>query len=381
MISLPSFPRISSLRLGSAIHESISGSAYTKHGDAMFIHTRNCILLAALLPGILIASGQQEPTDSNSSARSVHLNVVVAPKSGPPVSGLRQQDFTLLDNNSVQPIRSFRAVSKGQEPVEVILLIDAVNTRFDTVAYERNGVQRFLRANGGHLAYPTMITVLTDQGAQMQKGFSSDGNSLSAYLDHYTIGLREITNRTGIWGADDRVQISLTALRQVAGYGATIPGRKIVLWISPGWPLLSGARIYLDSKQQQQIFGDVVFFSTQLRLANVTLYNINPLGPGEPLLRTDYYQSFLKGIKNPNQTNIGDLGLQVLAVQSGGLALESDSDVTGMLQKCLADLESWYEINFNMRVPEQPNEYHHVEIKVDKPGLNARTRDGYYAQP
>lgn len=347
----------------------------------MFIHTRICILFVALLPGMPIASGQQESTDSSSSARSVHLNVVVAPKSGPPVAGLRQQDFTLVDNNSMQPIKSFRAVSKDQKPVQVILLIDAVNTRFDTVAYERNELQRFLRANGGHLAHPTMIAVLTDQGTQMQKGFSNDGNALSAAFDHYTIGLREITDRTGIWGADDRVQISLTAVRQLAAYASTIPGRKIVLWISPGWPLLSGARIYLDTKQQQQIFGDVVFFSTQLRQANVTLYNINPLGPGEPLLRTDYYQEFVKGIKNPNQTNIGDLGLQVLAVQSGGLALESNSDVTGMLQKCLADTESWYEIDFDMPVPERPNEYHHLEIRLDKPGLNARTRDGYYAQP
>lgn len=347
----------------------------------MFIHARICILFAVLLPGMLIAFGQQASTDSNSSARSVHLNVVVAPKSGPPVAGLRQQDFTLLDNNSIQPIRSFKAVSKGQEPVQVILLIDAVNTRFDTVAYERNGLQRFLRADGGQLAHPTMIAVLTDQGTQMQKGFSSDGNALSASLDHYTIGLREITRRTGIWGADERVQISLTAVRQLATYASTIPGRTIVLWISPGWPLLSGARIYLDSKQQQQIFGDVVFFSTQLRQANVTLYNINPLGPGEPLLRTNYYQAFVKGIKNPNQTNVGDLGLQVLAVQSGGLALESSSDVTGMLQKCLADTHSWYEINFDMPVPERPNEYHHLEVRVDKPGLYARTRDGYYAQP
>jgi hypothetical protein len=28
-----------------------------------------------------------------------------------------------------------------------------------------------------------------------------------------------------------------------------------------------------------------------------------------------------------------------------------------------------------------PNEYHALEIKLGKPGLTARTRTGYYAQP
>jgi hypothetical protein len=52
-----------------------------------------------------------------------------------------------------------------------------------------------------------------------------------------------------------------------------------------------------------------------------------------------------------------------------------------MLQQCLSDVDSWYEITLNMPPAEKPNEYHHVEVKVDKPGLTVRTRDGYYAQP
>lgn len=37
-----------------------------------------------------------------------------------------------------------------------------------------------------------------------------------------------------------------------------------MLWVSPGWPLLSGRRVETDSKQQQQIFGNIVGLSTQL---------------------------------------------------------------------------------------------------------------------
>jgi VWFA-related protein len=347
----------------------------------MFIHKRICLVLAVLLPGMVTTYAQQISPALNATSQSIRLDVVVAPKSGAPVIGLQKKDFTLVDNKSPQPITSFKAVSRGQEPVKVILLIDAVNIDFDRVAYVREEVQKLLRADSGHLAQPMTIAVLTDQGTQMQKDFSSDGNALSASLDHYTIALREITRSTGIWGANDRVQISLAAVRQLTAYAASTPGRTIILWVSPGWPLLSGTRIQLDSKQQRQIFDDVVTFSTQLRQANVTLYNINPLGVEENLLRADYYQEFVKGVSKSDQTDLADLSLQVLAIQSGGLVLNGSNDVTGALKRCLTDTESWYEITFDASVAERPNEYHHIEITMGKPGLTARTSNGYYAQP
>ncbi|MBB6144542.1 VWFA-related protein [Silvibacterium bohemicum] len=344
----------------------------------MNIRMRICLITVILLHAGVAAFPQE---NSAATSRTVRLNVIVSAKSGTPVSGLGEQDFSLLDNKAPRSIQSFKVVSSSQEPVKVILLIDAVNTNFDRVAYVRNEVQKFLKANDGKLANPTTIAVLTDDGTQMQKGFTQDGNALNASLEHYTIGLRQLTRSTGIWGANDRVQISLTAVQQLAAYALTIPGRKIVLWVSPGWPLLSGNRFDLDSKQQRQIFANVVAFSKELQQANLTLYNINPLGPEESLFREDYYQDFLKGVSKAGQTDLADLSLQVLAVQSGGLSLNGQSDVAGNLEKCLSDTESWYEVTFATSVAEQRDEYHHIQITVDKPGLTARTRDGYYAQP
>ena len=339
------------------------------------------LLAGSLLTSFTSISGQQIAPARSEAPRSIKLDVVVAPKSGPQVMELKTEDFTLLDNKSQRPLTSFKVVAKGDVPVKVILMVDAVNTTFSRVAYVRDQVQRFLQADGGQLLQPTTIAVLTDKGAEMQPGFSKDGNALSQSFDHLTIPLREITRSAGIWGANDRVQISLTAVRQLTAYAASSPGRTILLWISPGWPLLSGTRIDLDAKQQNQIFGDVVVFSTQLRQAGVTLYNINPLGPSENLFRADYYQSFTKGVSKPSQTDLADLSLQVLALQTGGLVLNGSSDVAEGLKRCLHDTEGWYEITFDGAAAEKANEYHHVEIKVDKPGLTARTRDGYYAQP
>jgi VWFA-related protein len=334
----------------------------------------------ALFPALSTVA-QQTPSAGIPASQTVRLNVEVETKSGEPVSGLKEQDFKLLDNGAPKNGTSFKEVSSGQEQVEVIVLIDAVNANFDTAAYARDQLQKFLASNGGKLGQPTTIAVLTDKGVQGDKGFSTDGNALRTALDQNASGLREINRAAGFWGATERLQICLDAVRQIGQFSAGLPGRKIVLWISPGWPLLSGPRTDLDEKEERQIFGDVVSLSTQLREANVTIFNINPQGAGENLMRADYYEEFLKGVSKPSQVNIGDLSLQVLSVQSGGLALVGNTDVAGLLVRCLKDVQTWYEISFPAAVPEKPNEYHHIEVKVDRPGVTVRTRDGYYAQP
>ena len=350
-----------------------------RHPICMSLVKQSICALAVLVSSIAPAQ-QLAPRDA-SRARSMTINVAVEAAHGAAPDALTAADFKLLDNKAGKAITSVRRVTADQGPLSAILVVDAVNTNFTRVAYVRGQVEKFLKANGGRLEQPTTIAILTDKGAEISPGFSKDGNALNAALQHADIGLREIRRDSGIWGADERVQISLTALQQIIDYGGTLPGRKIVMWISPGWPLLSGARIELDSKQQKQIFGDVVSYSAKMQKANVTLYNINPLGPEENLLRADFYQSFLKGVSKPGQTDVADLSLQVLAEHSGGLVATSNSDVAGNLTRYTEDAKTWYELTFDTAVPEQPNEYHHIEVSVDKPGVTARTRDGYYAQP
>ena len=342
-------------------------------------YVRSFILLTAFVPNVLSALAQQGAAVAPKSAQSIRLNVHVAPKKGPETTGLQSTDFTVFDNHVAQPLQSFKAVTSNQEPVRVILLIDAVNTDFSRVTYARAQAQKFLKANNGRLENPTTIAVLTDRGTQIEKDFTTDGNALSSSLDRYTIGLRQITLSSGIWGADERVNASLSAVRELMAYASTLPGRKILLWISPGWPLLSGVRIQLTSQQQKQIFANVVAFSNELQQSDVTLYSINPLGVSESLYRADYYQSFVKGVTTYSKTDLADLSLQVLAVQSGGLALNGSNDVVGGLETCVADLQSWYELTIPAARADRPNEYHQIDVKTDKPGLITRTRDGYYA--
>jgi VWFA-related protein len=319
-----------------------------------------------------------------STSRQVMLDVTVTDKSGKPISGLQQQDFTLIDNKQPQTITSFKAVdaASASEPVQVILLVDEVNTSFNNVAYERDQIERFLKQNGGELMQPTSLAYLSDKGLDIEGNVTKDGNALMKDLNNNKNGLRTITRSQGFYGAGERVELSLRGLEQLTSYEGARPGRKLVVWISPGWPLLSGPRVELTTEDQRNYFSNIVGLSTRLREARITLYSIDPLGTTDSGgLRTSYYESFLKGVKKASNVQIGNLGLQVLAYQSGGRVLNSSNDVAGEIAKCVSDASAYYEITFDALRGDGPNEYHALELKVDKPGLTARTRTGYYAQP
>jgi VWFA-related protein len=337
------------------------------------------VLLSSLVSAAVPA--QQNTARAQPDPNRIYLDVVVTPKSGAPVADLQKSDFTVLDNKVPQPLTTFDALGGSQAPVEVILLIDAVNANFHDVSYQRIQIDKFLRANGGHLAQPLSLAIFTDTGTQIQEGPSSDGNAISASLDKTDSGLREINRSTGFWGADERLNLSLNALQTLAAKEAARPGRKIILWVSPGWPYLSSPHVDLDAKQQQQLLSEIEQISTTLRRGGITLYSVDPIGAEEGVGRMDYYQEFLKPVTKPGQVQLGNLSLQVLAIQSGGLALSGSNDVSGLLQRCMNDSKAYYELSFEAPPAEHRDEYHQVEIKIAKPGLIARTRTGYYAQP
>src|SRR5580698_3266396 len=152
--------------------------------------------------------------------RSITLDVVVTDKSGKPIPGLEQQDFTLLDNKQPSKILSFDAISGGaaaDPPVEVILLVDEVNASFRAVSSARQEMEKFLKQNGGELERPTSLVFLSESGIQSTSS-SRDGNTLIAELNQNKNGLRFIGKTQGVYGAGDRVQLSLNALEQFANY-------------------------------------------------------------------------------------------------------------------------------------------------------------------
>ncbi len=312
----------------------------------------------------------------------IQLDVVVTDKSGRPVPGLTAADFVLLDNNHPGRILSFHAFDGAAQatdpPVEAILVFDTVNMGFDAVSYTRQQVENFLRQNGGRLAQPMATYWVTNNGVEVQPEPTQDGNALASQLDAAEGRLRTLTRSAGVYGAIERFQFSVKMLDAIAQNEAKKPGRKLLIWAGPGWPMLDGPGIDFSSKTQQGFFAEIVGLSTVLREGHIDLYSISTGMPGP---ETFAYESYLKGIKKASQANPSNLALKVLAVQSGGLVLSPTNDLATSIATCVQNAGPFYTLTFEPPPADGPNEYHELKVKLDKPGLTARTNTGYYNQP
>jgi VWFA-related protein len=331
--------------------------------------------------------------EAPSSNPEITLDVVVTNKSGKPQSGLQQQDFTLTDNKAPQKILTFEAVegANANPPVEVVLVMDTVNVAPQTMSDERLQVQKYLRKNGGKLSHPTSIVIFSDSGMNNLNEPSTDGNALATALDgNDVIGLHAMHQAAGSSGDWERLNSSVSKLYSLTQFEAKKPGRKMVIYISPGWPLLDSEGNQMYSKGKEQLFTILVGVSTALRQARVTLYSVDPggaTGNGFGNLQTRdanfgrfRYEAYLKGIPTAKEVMPPNLSLQVFAIRSGGRVLTAGNDIGGQVDDCVADINAFYVLTFEGVSSEKPNDYHNLELKVDKPGLTARTSGGYYVQ-
>jgi VWFA-related protein len=322
---------------------------------------------------------------SGRQAGSITFDVVVTDKGGHPIQELKQEDFTLLDNKQPATIRSFEAHEiEGQhaDSQGLFLVIDDVNANFNTVSIVRTQIETFLHANGGHLAVPTAIFLLTDSGLNQITSVSSDGNALADVLHKAQGQLREIPRSTGFYGGEEKLEISLNALAGLANHLGQASGRKLVVWLGPGWPIFDSPNVIVGPQQQGKFFSSIVGLSSMLRENDITLYAVDPIGTADAASsRTFLWESFTKAVTKPSKSNPGNLALQVFAVHSGGIVLSGSNDITGEIEKCANDASVWYSFSFDSQRADSPNAWHDVQVKVDKPGTVVRTSNGYYAQP
>jgi VWFA-related protein len=342
--------------------------------------------------GSALGTGQLQvrPENSPGAANRLVLDVVVTDRSGKAVKGLEEKDFTVLDDGHSRQILSFRStggeaiaanVQPAEPPVKIILMVDEVNINFSRLAYERDQIKHFLLQNGGNLAHPVSMAFFSDTGTEIQNNASQDGNALLALFDQHETALRSIRCSQGFYGAEERFQLSLKTLTSLAATEMQVPGRKMVVWISPGWPLLSGPNVQLSARNEAGLFASIVSLSTALREARITLYSVDPAGAGATIGGQDfYYREFLKPVVLAKNAQVGNLALQVFAVHSGGLVFTASNDIAGQITRCIADADVYYTITVDAAPVDRPDAYHALEVKVATPGLTARTRNGYYAQ-
>jgi VWFA-related protein len=204
-----------------------------------------------------------------------------------------------------------------------------------------------------------------------------DGNELAAEVRQRDNKLRALTASAGVYGEVERYQFSAQMMKVIAVEEAKKPGRKLLIWAGPGWPLVDSSSWLLPKAEQQALFNRIAQLSTQLREARISVYNVS----SGTDMADFFYENFLKGVMKANNANSANLALKVLAVQTGGSIYGPDNDMTAQINRCVKDAGAYYTLSFDPPPAAHANEYHDLKVLIDQPKLTARTSTGYYNQP
>jgi len=316
----------------------------------------------------------------------IFLDAIVTDTAGKPIAGLQPWDFKLLDNDHPTKILSFRSYDgvtvRPDPPVQVILLIDELNLPITEISFVRSQLAAFLRQNNGHLAQPVTIFLLTETGLQVQPRPSTDGNALLGVLNQIKPHISSISPAMGSEGALERTQISVRQLAAIAENEARKPGRKLLLWIGPGWPMLQSRNFEFNERDRRADFDLIVELTNRLREARMVLYSVAPLDSAMGAGTHDVlYQAFLKGVRAEQQADVGNLALKVLVTNTGGKILGPDNDLTGQMNQCIADANAFYSLSFNPPQADHAGEFHQLSLAIDQAGALVRTNTAYYTEP
>ncbi len=313
----------------------------------------------------------------------IKLDVVVDDGAGKPVPDLQPWDFKILDNNQPRKVLSFRRYDgvtvTPDPPVEVILVMDTLNLPFQQVAFVRGEIDKFLRQSGGKLKQPLTLILLTDAGIRFQPRPSTDGNAIASVVDGIRGSVSVINSAMGGDGYVGRFQRSARAMDNIAQNEGRKPGRKLLIWVGPGWPILDRPSDGYSDKEQRRNFDNIVELSTALRQGRITAYSVAPSSAVTP--NALLYKNFLNAVKTYRDADFGNMALKVLVTQTGGRILGPDNDLVKQINRCIEDANAFYRISFDPPTAEHADEYHELKVTVEKPGVAVRTNSGYYNEP
>jgi len=335
------------------------------------------------------------------------LNVRVNDTSGKPVSTLNQADFTLYDNDQTRKLASFRSQDGAASGAHFIFVIDAVNNFTKQIQTHAKELERYLKQGNGPLPYPVALGVFSgvsiavgqpsrDRAALLSElktrtddlhatgciTVQDHGNTSAAAYTLGGMGGTRAQNQQELICKNDRFVKSVNALSEIARKQKDIPGRVILIWLGPGWPMLTDKAFTPDPPDlKRSFFAQLVSLSMSLREAQMTVDAVaspdESINPQTPNVRDS---EFFGGVSSPDQVSAAHFGLHVLAHQTGGRIFIENKDVAAQISACVADADSYYVLTFDSPPATDFGEYHTLAVKVNKPGVDVRTNTLYFAE-
>ena len=374
---------------------------------------------------------QQPPITFRAEVNYVEVDARVFDQQGKFITGLKPEDFQVLEDGKPQKVTAFSLVNIPVERVErplfaskpidpdvrnnmqaadgriYVIMLDDYHTaplRSQRVKLAaRQFIERFVGAND--LAAVVHTSGRSDASQEFTTSQSRLLRAVDAFmgrkLNSSTMNMIEdVQRRAGTpFAADPAADIddkergfyarnALDAIRNVAQYLGNIRGRrKAIVYFSEGIDYDIN-NMFSDQITEAQSVIDATreMIATATR-ANVAVYAVDPRGLGAEFQDNAAIQSF------PDDTTLG-LGmgsifnevrlsqdsLRVMGEETGGFAVVNKNSFQDAFQRIVDDNSSYYVMGYYSSNDRRDGRFRKIEVKlVNRPGLSVRARKGYVA--
>jgi VWFA-related protein len=357
------------------------------------------------------------------TTRIVQVSVTVHDSNGRPITGLTKGDFILSDDGKRQKIASFseqtnhlatnsagslpnlftnRFEQGASQPPLTVIVLDVYNSRWWDINYcpppsgapicavdpMFHAVEKFV--SGMQPQDHVALYELSDKLYLLQD-FTSD----SAALQRALARGKEYIPASYSPSQTDPVEMSahtMNGMHEIAHRLARVPGRKNLIWLSSGFPR---QRVITDEKMDTSA---KILANADMPLSAINALglagggateNVGPVpgrgggGGGRGATSGADLPTPASGSYNVAGTSGGPVGgfyaLRNLADQSGGSAFYNTNDLSGSIRRVIDNSSATYLLGYYPDHNKWNGEFREIKVKVNRPGVELRSRSGYYA--
>ena len=289
--------------------------------------------------GVALAAQQQQqqPPKLRSGIELVSLSVSVTGEDGKYVTSLEQGDFEVFEDGIKQTISFY---SRKQQPIALAVLLDTSNSMEDKMTTAQEAAVGFAKR-----LQPDDVAEIIEFSGQVQilQDFTNDAGALERAIRSTTAD-----GSTALYNA---IYISLKELRKVKARTADEIRRQAIVVLSDG-----------DDTSSLLPYEEVLDLAKRSETAIYTIGLREERDGGRSGFREAEYV------------------LRQLAQETGGRSFFPNSvhELPKIYDQISQELATLYSIAYSSKNPLRNGAWRRVVVRVAKPGMIARTRQGYY---
>jgi Ca-activated chloride channel family protein len=291
-------------------------------------------IVLSIAAAATVAVGAQQGR-FRSGIELVSLNVTVTDGTKY-VTGLEQEDFEVFEDGARQSLSFF---SHMQQPIALAILLDTSNSMEDKLATAQEAAIGFVRR-----MKKDDVSEVVEFNSQVRvpQPFTNDVNALER-----AIRQTSVNGSTSLYNA---IYVSLRALKDERAKNAEEIRRQAIVVLSDGDDTSS-----------------VIEYDDVLDLAKRSETAIYAIGLRQPETGRGKFKE-------------AEFVLRQLSQETGGRVFfpTSVGELPKIYEQISEELANQYTMAYSSKNPMRNGAWRRIDVRVNKPGLTARTRRGYY---